>query len=92
MFCTVDFPSREAVRCIRVPRTALSHEGTVNLARESRLRTIPVELVSENADFAFLRGDLADGDVIVTTKLVDPLEGRLLNVVFPEPQQEEPAR
>jgi multidrug efflux pump subunit AcrA (membrane-fusion protein) len=82
MFCTVEIPSRKPVRCIRAPRSAVTHERTVFIAHEHRLRTRPVELVFEDRDHAYIRGELADGEILVTTKLVNPLEGRLLDVTL----------
>lgn len=82
MFCTVEIPSREPVRCIRAPRSAVTHERTVFTADGNRLKTRPVELVFEDKDHAYIRGELEDGEVLVTTKLVNPLEGRLLEVTL----------
>lgn len=78
MFCTVEIPARHTVNCVRVPRTAVTHEQTVHLAEENRLRTRPVALVHEDADYAYIHGDLEQGELIIVTRLVNPLEGRLL--------------
>jgi len=82
MFCSVEIPGRQARNVFRIPVEALSHQQTVFLAVEKRLRSIPVQVVHRNDRNAFIRGDLQDGDVLVTTKLASPLENSLLVVTL----------
>lgn len=83
MFCEAAIPGKTARGVFRVPAEAVSHEDTVILAVESRIHTCPVEVVYRKGGEAFIRGELVDGDVLVTTRLAGPLERALLNVVFP---------
>jgi multidrug efflux pump subunit AcrA (membrane-fusion protein) len=83
MFCEAAIPGKVARGVFRVPAEAVSHENTVFLARESRLRTCPVEVVHRQGAEAFIRGDFEAGAVLVTTRVPDPLEKMLLAVSFP---------
>jgi hypothetical protein len=79
MFCTVDIPARSPVQCIRLPRTAVSHERTVYVSRKNRLHIKPIVLIFEDTGYAYVRGDLVEGERVIITRLVSPLEGRLLD-------------
>jgi len=83
MFCEAAIPGRTARAVFRVPAEAVSHENTVILARKSRLHTCPAEVVHRNGSEAYIRGDFKDGDVLVTTRVANPLENALLKVSFP---------
>jgi multidrug efflux system membrane fusion protein len=81
MFCTVDIPARYPVRCVRLPRTAVSHERTVHTVKKNRLQIKPVELVFEDTEYAYIQGNLDEGEMVIITRLVSPTEGRLLDIV-----------
>jgi multidrug efflux pump subunit AcrA (membrane-fusion protein) len=81
MFCTVDIPARQPVRCIRLPRTAVTHERTIYVSTGKRLAIKPVTLVYEDPEYAYIQGDLAEGELVIVTRLVNPMEGRLLDFV-----------
>ncbi len=88
MFLTIEIPSRHPVRCVRVPRSAVTHEGKVHTAVKGRLCTVPVKFIHEDADHAYIRGNIKEGDVLITTRLITPLEERLLNVVIADKEEE----
>jgi multidrug efflux pump subunit AcrA (membrane-fusion protein) len=83
MFCEASIPGRTARAVFRVPAEAVSHENTVILARDSRLHTCPAEVVHRHGGEAFIRGEFSDGDVLVTTRVANPLEKALLRVSLP---------
>ncbi|MGD9016447.1 MAG: HlyD family efflux transporter periplasmic adaptor subunit, partial [Desulfobacterales bacterium] len=78
MFCVVEIPGRRLDGVFRVPRHAVSFEGTVYVAREDRLRTLAVEVARIDGEDALISGGLSEGDRVVVTRLVDPLENSLL--------------
>jgi membrane fusion protein, multidrug efflux system len=80
MFCSVSIPGRIARQVFRVPSGAVSHEHTVFLSIDSRLRSFPVEVVYRGGDDVFIRGDIAEGSVLVTTRIASPIEKALLDV------------
>ncbi len=81
MFCAVEIPGRTLERAIQVPRAAVSFKNTVFTAVDQRLKTVAVSVARIDGDFAYITGGLADGDSVITTRLVDPLENTLLEVI-----------
>jgi membrane fusion protein, multidrug efflux system len=84
MFCEVEIPGRKLENAFQVPRTAVSFKNTVFTARNKRLKTITVEVARVDNDFAYITGGLSDGDRVITTRLVDPLENALLEILNEE--------
>ena len=81
MFCSVSIPGKVMESVYRLPRSAVSFDGTVWLcSEEGRLRTVPVELVHEQNGEAFVAEGLEPGATVVVTRLVDPLENSLLDI------------
>jgi multidrug efflux system membrane fusion protein len=75
---------------IRLPRWAVSFENTVHVSVESRLKTVPVEVERVQGEEAFVSGGLNAGDVVVVTRLIDPLENSLLELSFAEEEESGP--
>ena len=80
MFCAVHIPGKSMKNVFRLPRWAVSFEGTVYLAEESRLKTRRVTVVRTQGETTFVSRGLAPGDEVITTRLVDPLENSLLKI------------
>jgi RND family efflux transporter MFP subunit len=78
MFCRVDIPGRKLEGVVRLPRWAVSYEGTAYVVRDERLRTVKVQANHTEGDFSFVTGGIAAGDIIITTRLIDPLENSLV--------------
>jgi RND family efflux transporter MFP subunit len=80
MFCSVEIPGRDLENVFRLPRWAVSFENTTyRVTEESRLETVDVEVARTQGNSVIVSKGLQPGDVVVTTRLVDPLEGTLLN-------------
>ncbi|MGC9335580.1 MAG: hypothetical protein ACP5JJ_15625, partial [Anaerolineae bacterium] len=80
MFCRVEIPGRVMEKVVPVPRWAVSLKDTAYVARENRLKTVPVTVARVEDAKAFIAEGLAEGDLIITTRLVDPLENSLLDI------------
>lgn len=78
MFCSVEIPGKTLVDVYKLPRWAVSYENTVYLSVDGRLKTVPVEVAKLDGDNAFVSGGIDPGDLVVTTRLVNPLENSLL--------------
>jgi RND family efflux transporter MFP subunit len=89
MFCAVQIPGRVLTGVFRLPRQAVSFENTVYVAKKDRLHTVDVEVARLEGDFAFVNQGIEDGALVVTTRLVDPLENTLLEIS--RPQNERPS-
>jgi RND family efflux transporter MFP subunit len=81
MFCQVEIPGRRLEQAIQVPRVAVSFKGTVYTAQDRRLKTVPVTVARVDNAFAYITGGLNEGDQVIITRLVDPLENALLEIL-----------
>lgn len=86
MFCAVDIPGKTLKNVYRLPNWAVSYKNTVYKIRDSRLRTVPVKVARIEGDTAIVSGGLQPGDLVISTRLADPLENILLEVTKVEHQ------
>ncbi|HSQ84253.1 MAG TPA: efflux RND transporter periplasmic adaptor subunit [Desulfobacterales bacterium] len=80
MFCSVKIPGRTLYDVFRLPRQAVSFENEVHIAVKDRLKTIPVNVARVDGNNAYVADGLKVGDMVVTTRLIDPLENSLLEI------------
>lgn len=80
MFCRVEIPGRSLRGVFVLPRQAVSQQETVYLSRDRRLKTVAVEVARTEGDRVYVAGGLTEGDMVVVTRLVDPLENALLDI------------
>lgn len=83
MFCEVRIPGRTMRGVYRLEPGIVSLDSTVFLAVDSRLKTVTVEIARRQDGFAFVSSGLDPGDLLVTTRLVNPLENSLLEIAPP---------
>ncbi len=81
MFCEVRIPGKTMHDVYRVPRSAINFDSTVYLAEDGKLETTHVNIAHEQENEAFLSTGLAPGDLVILTRLVNPFEGAVLDVV-----------
>jgi RND family efflux transporter MFP subunit len=84
MFCEVEIPGKTLPNAARLPHQAVSFENTVYLAVDNRLKTVPVVVARSDDQYTYVKAGLADGDIVITTRLVDPLENALLEISLKE--------
>ncbi len=84
MFCSVEIPGSPMVNVFRLPRWAVSFDNTVYIVKDNRLKTVPVTVVRSQDEQTFISAGLSEGDRVITTRLVDPLENSLLEIVRPQ--------
>jgi len=82
MFCRVSIPGRSLAAAFVLPRRAVSFENTVYVAVKGRLRTKTVTVAQADEDRAIITGGLEAGDIVITTRLEQPLENSLLDVTL----------
>jgi RND family efflux transporter MFP subunit len=80
MFCAVIIPGQTLKKVIRLPREAVSFENTVYLAQQNRLKTVPVEVARIQGETTWVKAGINPGDMVITTRLIDPLENALLEI------------
>lgn len=80
MFCSVEIPGRDMQDVFRLPRWAVSFEETVFVSVSNRLKTVDVDVARIQGEETFVREGIREGDVVIVTRLVNPLEDSLLDV------------
>lgn len=81
MFCSVSIPGRTLENVFRLPREAVSFENTVHVVIDNRLKTLTVEVARTDGETTYVSGGLKNGDTVITTRLIDPLENSLIEIV-----------
>jgi hypothetical protein len=85
MFCLVEIPGISMQGVMPLPRWAVSFDETVYVARDNRLKTLPVKIARIQNGTAYVDDGVQEGDQVIVTRLVDPLENALLKVGNPGP-------
>lgn len=80
MFCSVKIPGKKLHQVIRLPRQAVSFNNTVFTAVGDRLKTVPVIPARVEGDYLYISGGLKENEMVIVTRLVDPLENSLLEI------------
>lgn len=80
MFCRVDINGRPIDDVFVLPRQAVTFEGTVYVVQEGRLHTRKVVTVRTQDGKAFIAGGLQEGEIVITTRLDNPLENTLVRI------------
>ncbi len=81
MFCSVSIPGKTLRGVFEVPSSVIDFAGNVYVAVDGRLRTRPVTVAHAAGDLSYVSEGLAEGDLVIMTRLVNPLENTLLSVV-----------
>lgn len=81
MFCEVNIPGRMLQQAFQVPRNVVSFKNTVFTANKQRLKTVTVKVARADNDYAYITEGINEGDLVITTRLVDPLENSLLKIL-----------
>lgn len=86
MFCAVDILGKTLQNVYRLPSWAVSYKNTVYMVHDSRLKTVPVKVARKEGDTTIVSDGLQPGNLVVSTRLADPLENILLEVTSPDIQ------
>lgn len=88
MFCQVEIPGKIMRGVYELPMQALSSfENTVYACVNDRLKTLPVKVVKTERNSVFISGGLEPGQLVITTRLVNPLENSRLDVQAGRPAE-----
>jgi len=82
MFCIVEIPGKILKQVYILPRWAVTYENTVYASFDNRLKTIPVTVEKIEPDIAIISKGIQPNDIVIVTRLTDPMENALLDVVF----------
>jgi RND family efflux transporter MFP subunit len=81
MFCSVKILGRTLHDVFRLPRQAVSFENTVYIALNNRLKTVPIKVARVEGENVYISDGLDADDMVITTRLIDPLENTLLEII-----------
>ncbi|HUW61375.1 MAG TPA: hypothetical protein VMZ06_10245 [Candidatus Bathyarchaeia archaeon] len=90
MFCEVRIPGRAVEGAYRIPASAVSFDGVAYLAVDGRLKAVRLTRELNIGEEAIITEGLKPGDIVVTTRLVNPLENTPLEIVKPAGSQSAP--
>ena len=75
MFCRIEIPGHMLEQVIRLPRESVTFDSRVYVAEDGRLHPRGVAVARTQHDQAFIEGGLAPDELVIITRLVDPLPG-----------------
>lgn len=75
MFCQVTIPGKKLKDVIAIPRSAVTFDNKCYLSVDGVLKTVDVEIVRSQSEYAYISSGVEPGDRVITTRLVAPLEG-----------------
>jgi len=90
MYCSVEIPGISIPNIFRLPRWAVSFDGFAYVAEGDRLKRRAVNVVRTQGEETYVDEGLSPGEMVVVTRLVDPLPGILLEYEKPEKTDCEP--
>jgi len=85
MYCQVEIPGKELDNVYRLPRWAVTYQGSVFVAVDKHLQIRQVEVLRSEDEEAIVTGGLMPGDEVIVTRLVDPLPNSLLEILPESP-------
>ncbi len=81
MFCSIEIPGKTMYDVVRLPRWAVNYQNMVYLYSDGRLKTVSVEVARVQGEETFIEKGLDQEDEVIITRLVDPLENALLEII-----------
>jgi len=86
MFCSVEIPGKIVENVVRLPRWSVTYQNNVYLNVENRLKTVSVHVARVEGGQALVSEGISQGDKVITTRLADPLENQLLEIINTQPE------
>lgn len=83
MYCSVEIPGNDMHKVYKLPAWSVSYDGKAYVAEEKRLRRRDVNVVRVQGDYNYVDTGLEPGDLVITTRLVEPVPGLLLAYDMP---------
>jgi len=81
MFCAIEIPGRALQGVYRLPRWAVTFDNKVYVNVGGRLEIREVAVARSEGEEAFVSSGLNAGDEVITTRLINPLPGSLLEII-----------
>jgi RND family efflux transporter MFP subunit len=81
MFCRVSIPGKQLENVFKLPSWLLGYGNTVYKSVDNRLVTTAVNVIRSEGDSVYISGGLEKGDVVITSRLANPMENSLLEII-----------
>ncbi len=78
MYCRVVIPGNTLTNVFAVPDSAITVDGSVYCVNEERLVSQPVNIIRRTQGMAYIDTGLSEGDQVIITRLINPLERTLV--------------
>lgn len=86
MFCKVLLKGRSQKNAVLAPASAFNSDNSVYVVRDKKLITVKADKILEDGDHIYLSGAFEPNDQLITTKLANPIENSLVNIISgPQP-------
>lgn len=82
MFCKLEIPGKTLKQVYQLPRWSVTYENTVYVAKDNRLKTVPVVVEKLAPEIAIISKGISPHDIVIVTRLTDPIENALLDIAF----------
>ncbi len=79
-FLEVTIPGRQMTNVVRLNREHVRAKNNVWVKSDGKLKIVPVEVVFQDAKYAYISDGLEDGDLVVTTNLATVVPGAELRL------------
>lgn len=83
MFCEVEIQGNPLKSTYKIPESAFSASNTVHIAQDDKLLTKSVEVARRMPGWVFVSEGLSPNDLLITTRLVNPLDSMPLEIITP---------
>ena len=91
MFCEVVIAGKTLPQVAVLPATAVTFDKTVYLVKEGRLKTRSVSVARLEKETAYIDSGLVPGDRVIITRLSDPIEDSLVEILDTPDQKDTPS-
>ena len=82
MFCDISIPGKTMSNVYAIPYGAVGLDNEVYISQDNRLMATPVKVLRIEGETAYIDQGLSDDDIVITTRLVNPLNNTLLKLIM----------
>lgn len=80
-FVEISYPSQQLENVIVLPESAVFDRNSVFVIKENRADRREIQVLSKSEGMIYIRGDINDGDQVITTRIPGLAQGTLVKVI-----------
>ncbi len=81
-FCRIEIPARYLERVAKIPKNSVYSDNKVYIVKNGRLLSKRVKIAQIDGESAYIAGGLEEGELVVVSKMADPVEGMEVSAEF----------